>query len=90
MVRAGLAAFDRAGVFRVVLVNGGLVLSLLPTPSGVKVAASVLVLAGLAWFLPLVALALRASARARTSVGPSRAQSGVLAPQNREGTWLAR
>lgn len=57
-VKARTAVMDKAGWFRLVLVNAGLLVSLLPVPSLVRVGTSVLVLVGLAWFLPLLAMAL--------------------------------
>ncbi|MCU6480605.1 multicopper oxidase domain-containing protein, partial [Arthrobacter sp. A2-55] len=57
-MRGRVAALDKAGLFRVVLTNVSLLVSLLPLPSLVRVGTSFLVLAGLAWFLPLLGLAL--------------------------------
>ncbi len=57
-VKSRTAVMDKAAWFRVVLVNAGLLVSLLPAPSLVRVGTSVLVLVGLAWFLPLLAMAL--------------------------------
>ncbi|MGC3994843.1 MAG: multicopper oxidase domain-containing protein [Propionicimonas sp.] len=65
VVRAGQAWFNRAGAFRLVVINGGLALWLLPTPSWVKVAGSLLALAAATAFLPLMVLGLRASIAAR-------------------------
>lgn len=52
--------FNRSGAVRLVLINLGLLICLLPVPSAVRVAVSVLVLAGLAWFIPLMIGAIRA------------------------------
>ncbi|MCC6497502.1 MAG: multicopper oxidase domain-containing protein [Propionibacteriaceae bacterium] len=65
VVRAGQAWFNRAGSFRLIAINGGLALWLLPTTSWVKVTGSLLALAAAASFLPLMVLGLRASIAAR-------------------------
>jgi nitrite reductase (NO-forming) len=59
-VRQRTAILDKAAVFRVVLTNLALVASLLPVPSLVRVGTTFLVLAGLAWFLPLLGMAVLA------------------------------
>lgn len=69
VVRAGQAWFNRGTTWRLTVVNGGLVLWLLPAPSWVRVAVSVLVLAALAAFLPLLFGGARASARVRRTQG---------------------
>ncbi|WP_125613145.1 multicopper oxidase domain-containing protein [Specibacter cremeus] len=61
-VRQRAAILDRAAWLRVVLANAGLLLSLLPVPSLVRVGTSFLVLVGLAWLLPLLVMALAARA----------------------------
>ncbi|MGZ8737517.1 MAG: multicopper oxidase domain-containing protein, partial [Nocardioides sp.] len=66
-VRAANAALDRAAPLRVALVNAGLLACLLPVPPLARVLASVLALVGLASFLPLLFLAMRASRRAKAS-----------------------
>ena len=65
VVRAGQAWFNRIGGFRLIAINGGVALWLLPTPSWVKVTGSLLALIGAGMFLPLMAGGLRASLRAR-------------------------
>lgn len=75
VLRVGKAWFDRWATARLVLINGGLVLSLLPVPSAVRVTCSVLVLLGLAAFVPLMLRAIRASVRAKRS-----AVTGQLGP----------
>jgi nitrite reductase (NO-forming) len=60
-VRAANAAIDRGAPLRIVMINGGLLLCALPVPDLVRVAASVLALGGLAAFLPLLFLAIRAA-----------------------------
>ncbi len=57
-VKRRAAILDRAAWFRVVLTNVGLLVSLLPVPSIVRVGTTFLVLLGLAWFLPLLGMAL--------------------------------
>lgn len=67
-VRAANVELDRGGALRVTLVNASLLVSLLPVPSAVRVVTSMLVLAGLAAFLPLLFRAIRASRRARAAM----------------------
>jgi nitrite reductase (NO-forming) len=74
VVRAGQAWFNSAGGFRLIAINGGLALWLLPTPSWVKVTGSLLALIGAAMFLPLMAGGLRASLRARREAEAAQAQ----------------
>ena len=64
-VRAATAVLDRGSAFRVVAANLGLVLMVLPSPSLVRVLASVLVLAALTAFLPLLVLAIKTGVRAK-------------------------
>ncbi len=70
-VRAANAALDRAAPLRVALVNAGLLACLLPVPPLARVLASVLVLVGLASFLPLLFQAMRASRRTKASAESS-------------------
>ncbi|WP_431473251.1 hypothetical protein [Ornithinimicrobium sp. W1665] len=74
VVRAGQAWFDRWGTARLVLINVGLALCLLPVPSWVRVVVSVLVLAALAVFVPLMVGAIRATVRAKREVEGARAR----------------
>jgi len=74
VVRAGQAWFNRAGAFRLIAINGGLALWLLPTPSWVKVTGSLLALAAAAAFLPLMVLGLRASIAARRELAAAAAE----------------
>lgn len=60
VVRAGALWFDRFATVRLVVINGGLLLWLAPTPSWVKVAVTVLILIAMASFLPLMAMGIRA------------------------------
>jgi nitrite reductase (NO-forming) len=62
-VRAQNAVLDRGGAARVVVANAGLVVCVLPVPSLVRVACSILVLVALASFLPLVVRAVLVSRR---------------------------
>jgi nitrite reductase (NO-forming) len=57
---------ERGGLFRVIVVNGGLVLYLLPVPSLVKVVLSLLVVITLASFLVLMTRALKTNRVLRT------------------------
>jgi nitrite reductase (NO-forming) len=68
-VRAATAELDRGAAWRVALINGALAVWVLPVPSLVAVITSVLVLVGLTSFLPLLAVSLRASFRARQESG---------------------
>jgi nitrite reductase (NO-forming) len=65
-IRAANAELDRGGALRVLVVNAGLLVWLLPVPGSVREVASAAVLAGLASFGPLLVRAVRASRRART------------------------
>ncbi|WP_235912290.1 multicopper oxidase domain-containing protein [Ruania zhangjianzhongii] len=58
-LKAASAWFDRYGAVRIVTTNVALLLCLLPVPSWVRVACSVLVLVGLASFLPMMVGAIR-------------------------------
>ncbi|UZN05105.1 multicopper oxidase domain-containing protein [Cellulomonas sp. S1-8] len=75
--RTVAAELDRSAVVRVVLLNGGLLLFLLPSPSLVRVVTSMLALAAGVWFLVLVARAVRIARRgtqgAPAPVVPARA-----------------
>jgi nitrite reductase (NO-forming) len=64
-VRAANAVLDTYGRTRVMLINTGLLATVLPVAGPVRTACSVIVLAGLASFLPLLLLAFRASRRAK-------------------------
>ncbi|MEO6880374.1 MAG: hypothetical protein ABI181_05385 [Mycobacteriaceae bacterium] len=59
-LKAGKAWFQWRTTNRLVAVNGGLALSLLPLPAAARTTALVVALAGLATFLPLMVGALRA------------------------------
>ncbi len=64
-VRTANTVLDRGGALRITLVNGGLVVAVLPVPSTVRVVATLLVLGGLASFVPLLVLSIRASRRVK-------------------------
>ena len=68
VVRAGQAWLNRWAGGRLAVVNGGLLLWLLPTTSWVRVTVSSLVLVALAAFVPLLVGGAQASARARRAV----------------------
>lgn len=74
VVRAGQEWFNRAGAFRLVAINGGLALWLLPAPSWVRVTGSLLALGAAAAFLPLMILGLRASISARRALAAASAE----------------
>ncbi|MBD3784655.1 MAG: multicopper oxidase domain-containing protein [Micrococcales bacterium] len=68
VVRAASGRFERAWAARVLIVNVGLVVCLLPVPGAVRVAVSVVVLAALAVFVPLLLSAVRAAVAARRAL----------------------
>ncbi|MFC5996505.1 multicopper oxidase domain-containing protein [Pseudonocardia hispaniensis] len=70
VVRAVNAEFERAGALRITMINGGLLVCVLPVPSVVRVLCSVLVLAGLAAFLPLMFRGMRAARRVKANPPP--------------------
>ena len=65
IVRGTQSRLERGNAARAVLINVGLVVSLLPLPNPVRVLVSVLVLGALAAFLPLLATAVVYAVRAR-------------------------
>ena len=65
IVRGTQSRLERGNVLRAVLINVGLVVSLLPLPNPVRVLVSILVLGALAAFLPLLATAVVYAVRAR-------------------------
>ena len=79
-VRAANAELERAGALRITLVNGGLLLCVLPVPSLVRLLCSVLVLIGLAGFLPLAFRGMRASRRAKAEPPPPRPRDERTGP----------
>jgi len=85
VVRAGQRFFDRWGSARLIIINAGLVLCLLPVPSWVRVVVSILVLAALAVFIPLMLVGLRASVQARRTP----VQERTPPPAERPTIWTA-
>ncbi|TFD33028.1 multicopper oxidase domain-containing protein [Cryobacterium cryoconiti] len=88
--KATTLELERGGLFRAIVVNGGLVLYLLPVPSLVKVTVSLLVVGALASFLVLMTRALRQNRRLRratdATVPPSPASPPVaVSPPRRTG-----
>ncbi len=77
VVRAAQAWLDRGALWRVTVVNLGLLVCLLPSPSAVRVAVSVLVLVALAAFLPLLMRAIGAAVAARRALLVSLADAEV-------------
>lgn len=71
VVRAGARYFDKWAAFRLLVVNGGLLLWLLPVPGWVRVTTSSMVLLALLLFLPLMVKGIRASVveRRRAAAG---------------------
>lgn len=59
VVRIGNSWFDKAAGFRLIVINGGILVFLLATPSWVKVVISVLVLGAMVTFVPLMFGAIR-------------------------------
>ena len=98
VVRAASAWLDRGALWRVTVVNLGLVVCLLPSPSAVRVGVSVLVLGALVAFLPLLLRAIRAAVAARrallvsvteaTEAGVRPARAPVEALRARSGAQL--
>ena len=68
VVRAASAWLDRGALWRVTVVNLGLLVCLLPAPSAVRVAVSVLVLGALVAFLPLLLRSIKAAVAARRAL----------------------
>jgi nitrite reductase (NO-forming) len=68
VVRAGQRWLEKGAVARLTLVNGGLLVCLLPVPSTVRVVASALVLLALAAFVPLMLRGIRAAVAARRAL----------------------
>ena len=79
-LRAGLDWFERAAPFRVVVLNLGLLLWLLPLPEPTRIALAVLVGLVIASFLPLAGLSVRESVRARRSAAAAASAGAPGAP----------
>ena len=72
VVLAGQRWFDRWGTARLVVINVGLLLCLLPVPSIVRVIVSVLVMLALVTFIPLMLRGVLAASRAKREVNLAR------------------
>lgn len=86
VVRAGQHWFDRWGTTRLVVINVGLLLCLLPVPSFVRVVVSVLVLLALAAFVPLMFRGIKAAVAAKREIAatgshPTTDPSGSTGPR---------
>lgn len=88
-VRAADAVLGRGGPGRVVATNTALLVCLLPAPSPVRVAATVVVLGALATFLPLLVLALRASRAVRSGGAVAHAPERAPRPRRQAVAGLA-
>ena len=84
-VRAANTVLDKGGALRIVMVNAGLLVCVLPVPSIVRVISSALVLGGLAAFLPLLFMAIRASRTAMSTVSPDAMPAGARKPARPDG-----
>jgi nitrite reductase (NO-forming) len=65
ILRGTQARMDRGNALRVVLINAGLLVSVLPVPGQVRLLVSILVLCAFAAFLPLLILAVLYAVRAK-------------------------
>ncbi len=84
-VRAANTVLDRGGALRITLVNGGLLVSVLPVPSVVRVIASTLVMGGLAAFVPLLVISIRAFHRAKAAPPPAAPAATERRPARPDG-----
>ncbi|MFV0458330.1 MAG: multicopper oxidase domain-containing protein [Actinomycetales bacterium] len=85
-VRAGVQVLDRAGAFRIAVVNLALFCLLLPAPAAVRIGCAVILVTALTAQLPLLVLAMRASRRARrTGAGPERPNPATALRRRRIG-----
>lgn len=93
-VRAGAGWFDRWGTARLVIVNAGLTLCLLPVPSLVRIGVAVLVLLALAAFVPLMLGGTLVMARARREVEGAGAghppRPAAPGPRRMPSVWSGR
>ncbi|WP_328825421.1 multicopper oxidase domain-containing protein [Tomitella gaofuii] len=64
----GVQAMNRWAVWRIVVINGGLLLWLLPLPSWARVALSALVMAAFVAFLPIMIVSARRAMAARRAI----------------------
>ena len=85
VVRAGREWLERGAAARIIVINLGLLLCLLPVPSVVRVIVSTLVLLALAAFIPLLLKGIRACIATRRALaaqgGPPAVPAGVLGPE---------
>ena len=90
MFKRRTAVLDKAGWFRVVLANVALLAALLPVPSLVRVGTTFLVFGALAWFLPLLGMALFSKAPAVAEAPPEKTVAAFeAAPRKRVGQSAA-
>lgn len=83
--RAAAAELDRASLFRVLVINAGLLLYLLPVPSLVKVVVSFVVFAVLLTFLLLAVRSVLAGNRARGGPTVPADAASMRSPQQKPG-----
>ena len=83
VVRAAAAWFDRWATFRLVVINGGLVLFLAPSAQWVKTLAAGCAILGVGLFLPLMLRGVRASITERRAVAAEQA-AGIRPTAGRE------
>ncbi len=76
-LKATAGELDRAGIVRVLVINVGILLYLLPLPPVVRGILIAIVLAALASFLPLMGRAMRANRRVRRAEGVPLGMPGV-------------
>ncbi|HMS36868.1 MAG TPA: copper oxidase, partial [Arachnia sp.] len=88
VVRAAARYFDRWAAGRLVVINGGLLLWLLPLPSWAKVTVSTAVLAALALFLPLMIRGIRASVAERRRAAAGEPAAPVERPNALTGSGV--
>lgn len=86
VVRAGARWFDRWAAFRLVAINGGLLLVLAPTPDGVRLLAAGCCVLGAGLFIPLMFGGIRAGVAERRALADeqgagSRPATGETSPR---------
>lgn len=89
VVRAAQAPMERAGTARVVALNLGLALCLLPLPSVVRVAVSIVAYAALLAFLPLAWASRRAATKALRERAAATSSAGVAGAGTRANEHAA-
>jgi len=90
IVRGTQARLERGNALRVVLINAGLMICVLPVPSLVRVLVSMLVLGGFAAFLPLLATTVVYAVRAKRDVRQSAAEPTSVSRHVPEAAALVR